>query len=275
MIVEFIISLPPIRLVTYLIKKPLILSIVVAVGIGLYFLIRPYVDAYIEEYHRLNSEKEEEVVEEPHLEFTKIDDGLYTLIGGVGSGDCERIAPQMPDRFALILESPGGNLAEGSCIAAHLKIRDVVTVVREDPVINENGEVIYQPGSQTKDMGPVEGKSMCASACSIMFLAGDKRYLIGDVMFGIHGPGVPPQMIGQLDPKQLEMSSYRTATALLELLIKLGVEDPDLRHLFIKIPNHTMYWVHPRDFDAKEGLHKIATNYKNFFGLTYAQVEDQ
>lgn len=225
-----------------------------------------YYGKFMEMYEELNTKTAEEAAEEPHLEFTKIDDNLYTLTGGVGDGDCERIVPEMPTDFTVILESPGGNLAEGSCLAAHLKLRNVVTVVRATPVLNENGKEIYTPGLVGEDH--MEGRTMCASACSLLFLAGDKRYLIGDVWLGIHGPGTPEGYINNMNRRQLEASSFRTAANLLELLVDLGVDDPELRLLFIKIPNASMYWVKPTDFSLKEGLHKIATNYRDFWGYT-------
>ena len=100
-------------------------------------------------YEEANNKIEEEE-NTGGLEFTKIDDQLYTLMGTVKEGDCEKIAPLMPDAFTVILESPGGNLAEGSCLAAHIKLRNVVTVVRGTKVLNELGETIYTPGSIQK-----------------------------------------------------------------------------------------------------------------------------
>jgi hypothetical protein len=221
------------------------------------------------EYDRLNSQQIEEEKEEPGLEFKQIDGSLYTLTGSVKDGDCDKIVPLMPESFTVILESPGGNLAEGSCLAAHIKLRNVVTVVRDTPVINENGKVIYQPSVVTSELNEsFKDRTMCASACSLMFVAGDKRYLIGDVLLGIHGPGTPPEVIGSMHPIQLESSAYRTAANLLRLLEQLGVEDPDLRRLFIQIPNQSMYWLNPRDFETKPSLINLATDYRNFWGLT-------
>jgi hypothetical protein len=185
------------------------------------------------------------------------------LTGAVGADDCEKIVPLMPETFTVILESPGGNLAEGSCIASHLKIRNVTTVIRDTPVLNEDGVEVYTPGLISE--GQFEGKTMCASACSLFFLAGDNRYLIGNVYLGIHGPSTPPEYIGQMNPQQLESSAYKTASALLQLLDRLGVH-PDLRLLFIQIPGYTMYWVNPNDFEVKPELETLATTYRNFWG---------
>ena len=183
----------------------------------------------------------------------------------------------MPDQgyFTVILESPGGNLAEGSCLAAHMKLRNVVTVVRSTPVLNQLGETIYTPGTNVDENTPdyMRGKSVCASACGLLFLAGDKRYLIGNVYFGIHGPGTPPGSMNGASASAIESSAFRTASSLLKLLKSLGVEDEDLRMLFIQIPNATMYWLHPRDFEVKPGLVKIATDYRNFFGTTGSDPE--
>jgi hypothetical protein len=264
------------RLLKSLYKNPIYLILVIAV-VGLsYNQMRMYYGMFMEEYTRLNSQKEEKA-DDPknHLKFTKVDDFLYTLTGSVGEGDCDKIAPRMPDNFTLILESPGGNLAEGSCLAAHIKLRNVVTVVRDTPVMNAEGEVVYTPGQVGEELGidHLKEKTVCASACGLMFLGGDRRYLIGNVWFGIHGPGTPDEFIGRMHPRQAESSAYRTAANLLGLLESLGVEDPDVRILFVQIPNQTMYWLHPRDFEAKPNIIKLATNYVNFWGLTTAALD--
>lgn len=264
------------RLLRGLYKNPIYLILVIAV-VGLsYNQMRMYYGMFMEEYTRLNSQKEEKA-DDPknHLKFTKVDDFLYTLTGSVGEGDCDKIAPRMPDNFTLILESPGGNLAEGSCLAAHIKLRNVVTVVRDTPVMNAEGEVVYTPGQvgAELDIDHLKDKTVCASACGLMFLGGDRRYLIGNVWFGIHGPGTPDEFIGRMHPRQAESSAYRTAANLLGLLESLGVEDPDVRILFVQIPNQTMYWLHPRDFEAKPNIIKLATNYVNFWGLTTAALD--
>lgn len=264
------------KLIRNIVKNPIYLVLVTLV-IGLsYNQGRMYYEQFIEEYERLNAEKEEkEDKPENHLKFEKIDDYLYTLTGSVGEGDCDRIVPEMPMDFTLILESPGGNLAEGSCLAAHIKLRNVVTVVRDTPVMNSEGKVVYKPGNvgEELDIDHLKEKTVCASACGLMFLGGDRRYLIGNVWFGIHGPGTPDEFIMLMHPKQAESSAYRTASNLLGLLEQLGVDDPDVRKLFVQIPNQTMYWLHPRDFGAKPNIIKLATNYVNFWGLNTATLD--
>lgn len=263
------------RTVRYLVNNPfLVVIIILLVVIGKDKGVQWY-DDYMVLYTEANNKIEEEESKQG-LTFTKIDDQLYTLMGTVEEGDCEKIAPQMPDAFTLILESPGGNLAEGSCLAAHIKLRNVVTVVRADDVMNEFGETIYSPGNnaeQNEMPDYMKGKSICASACGLLFLGGDKRYLIGDVYFGIHGPGTPPGSMNGASPGAIESSAYRSASSLMKLLKSLGVEDEDLRLLFIQIPNATMYWLHPRDFQIRPALSTIATNYKDFFGTTGSDLE--
>lgn len=260
----------------YVVKRPLYLILLLLV-VGLsYNQGRIYYEQYAEEYKRLNSEKEEEVNDiSDNLVFTKVDDFLYTLTGSVGEGDCDRISPQMPSDFTLILESPGGNLAEGSCLAAHIKLRNVVTVVRDTPVLSSEGKVIYTPGQVGAELGidHLRDKVVCASACGLLFLGGDRRYLMGNVWFGIHGPGTPAEFIGRMNPMQAESGAYRTASNLLGLLEQLGVEDPEVRKLFVQIPNQTMYWLKPGDFEIKPNLIKLATNYVNFWGLTTATLD--
>ena len=264
------------KLIAKLTKNPLMLVLVLAV-VGLSFNQgRIYYNDFMVEYERLNSEKQEKEDDtSDNLKFTKVDDYLYTLTGSVGEGDCDRIVPDMPNDFTLILESPGGNLAEGSCLAAHIKLRNVVTVVRDTPVMNSEGKVVYTPGmiGEELEIDHLKGKTVCASACGLMFLGGDRRYLIGEVWFGIHGPGTPREFIGRMNPMQAESGAYRTASNLLGLLEQLGVEDPEVRKLFVQIPNQTMYWLHPRDFDAKPNIIKLATNYVNFWGLSTASLD--
>lgn len=264
------------KLIQKLVKNPLVLVLVLAV-VGLSFNQgRIYYNDFMVEYQRLNSEKQEKENDtSDNLKFTKVDDYLYTLTGSVGEGDCDRIVPEMPSDFTLILESPGGNLAEGSCLAAHIKLRNVVTVVRDTQVMNADGKVVYTPGmiGEELEIDHLKNKTVCASACGLMFLGGDTRYLMGEVWFGIHGPGTPREFIGKMNPMQAESGAYRTASNLLGLLEQLGVEDPEVRKLFVQIPNQTMYWLHPRDFDAKPNIIKLATNYVNFWGLSTASLD--
>ena len=275
-IFTFIKELLLIRLLIKLITNPILLvCIVLAVAVSKDQVVKWY-DDYMILYEEANNKVEEEENSQG-LIFTKIDDKLYTLMGTVKEGDCEKIAPDMPPAFTVILESPGGNLKDGSCIAAHIKLRDVVTVVRDSIVLNELGETIYEPGSNldidenTPDY--MKGKSICASACGLMFLAGDKRYLMGEVYFGIHGPGTPPGSMNGASPAAIESSAFRTASSLMKLLKSLGVEDEGLRLLFIQIPNATMYWLHPRDFEVRPALIMIATDYRDFFGTTGSDLE--
>ena len=260
----------------YIIKRPLLLILVLLV-LGLsYNQGNMYYEQYAAEYKRLNSEKKKDADDtSDNLVFKKVDDFLYTLTGSVGEGDCDRISPLMPSDFTLILESPGGNLAEGSCLAAHIKLRNVVTVVRNTPVMNAEGKIIYAPGEVGAELGidHLKDKVVCASACGLLFLGGDRRYLIGDVWFGIHGPGTPAEFIGRMNPMQAESGAYRTASNLLGLLERLGVEDPEVRKLFVQIPNQTMYWLKPRDFEIKPNLIKLATNYVDFWDLTTATLD--
>ena len=275
-IFNFIKELLLIRLLIKLITNPILLVIVVMVVAISQDQVIQWYDDYMVLYEEANNKIEEEENSQG-LIFTKIDDKLYTLMGTVKEGDCEKISPEMPPAFTVILESPGGNLAEGSCLAAHIKLRNVVTVVRDDIVLNELGETIYSPGSNldidenTPDY--MKGKSICASACGLMFLAGDKRYLMGEVYFGIHGPGTPPGSMDGASAKAIESSAFRSASSLMRLLKSLGVDDEDLRLLFIQIPNASMYWLHPRDFKVRPALMTIATDYRDFFGVSGSDLE--
>ena len=213
------------RTVRYLVNNPFLVVVIILLAVVGKDKCVEWYDEYMILYHEANNKIEEEKSKQG-LTFTKIDNSLYTLMGTVEEGDCEKISPQMPQAFTLILESPGGNLAEGSCLAAHIKLRDVVTVVRADDVMNEFGEMIYSPGNNTEENEMpdyMKGKSVCASACGLLFLAGDKRYLIGDVYFGIHGPGTPPGSMNGASPAAIESSAFRTSSSLMKLLKSLGV----------------------------------------------------
>ena len=207
-----------------------------------------------------------------NLTLNKLGENLFSLTGDVGIGDCERIVPQLPTTqpFTLILESPGGSLADGICLAANLKIRNVITVVRDTPLTNIEGEVVYEPGMNTtvgKQMTLTQGKPMvmCASACSLIFLAGDERYLMGDVWLGIHAP----RSAGAIPSAEIaEAGAYQTANQLLSFLQnQLQVDSSDLRRLFISVPANTMYYVNPKDFNRAQYLMGIATHYINFHGF--------
>ncbi len=204
-----------------------------------------------------------------NLTLAQIKPNLYTLTGGVGVGDCEKIVPQLPTErpFTIILESGGGSLGDGMCISAHLKVRNVTTVIRDTPVIDENGETLYRPGFNTDlaDKLAEEGRDrpvVCASACSLMFLGGDQRYLIGNVYLGIHSPRSSVK-IG--DSGAAEAGAYETASQLMKFLKdNLKVEDDDLRRLFITVPASSMYYLSPNHFRESPWLIGLATHYYNF-----------
>ena len=200
-------------------------------------------------------------VEPEHLTLTKLTENLYSLTGGVGAGDCDRITPLLPDHpFTIILESPGGSLREAVCLSLDIKARDVITVVRDTPQMDENGIVLYQPDYDG------DGYVVCASACSLFFLAGDVRYLMGDVYFGLHGPGVPDDSVGVAS--EFYAQGVQDAGMVILLLQRLGVEDDDVRLLVIRIPSKEMLWLRPDHFEEMEGLRYIANHYVNFWGLT-------
>ena len=212
-----------------------------------------------------------EVPEKEGLVLKQLTATLYSLTGTVREDDCEKIVPQLPEGpFALILESPGGSLMDGGCLASHIKLRDVITIVRATPILDEEGNILYEPGLiGKKDHG---GKVICASSCSLMFLGGDIRYLIGDVWLGIHSPRTPDDAIKGIGKRALESSSYRTAAALLLLLEHLGVEDDKLRMLFIQVPASSMYWLNPPDWKTHPILKSVATHYRDFWGETSESI---
>ena len=272
---QFLSELIPVRVAKYVLdRKWLFVLVVLAINASYYWSREGWL-AYKAEYERVNAEAEAANEKTPGMQIAEIADGLYTMTGAIEQGDCERIVQDLPteEHFTVILESPGGNLAEGSCLAAHLKLRSVTTVVRNTPVFDENNKVIYYPGLIGQDERDDDNKEnvICASACGLLFLGGDTRYLIGDVWFGIHGPSTPEGVVRS--PAQAEQSAYQTASNLLDILEELGVDDPETRRLFIQIPGYTMYWLRPDEFHLREGLPKIATHYRNFWGYTASNNE--
>ena len=241
-----------------------VLAIFVGVGIGVSLIINS-ASEYIEEEDEIGN-----------LTFTQLGDNLYSMTGDVGIGDCDRIVPMLPttEPFTVILESPGGSLQDGICLAGHLKIRNVITVVRDTPILNQDGEYLYEPGKYT-DLPNGEAQPhddgrpplvVCASSCSVMFLGGDERYLIGDVYLGIHAPRAVDPTGG---PELAEAQAYATASGIMAFLqYQLGIEDAELRRLFITIPANSMYWLHPDHFDQAPYLVGLATHYLDFHGMS-------
>ena len=233
-----------------------ILALFVGLGAGVSYLIESAEDIVTEEEELGN------------LTLTQIKPNLYTLTGDVGVGDCEKIVPQLPTTapFTVILESPGGSLYDGMCLSAQLKLRNAITVVRNTPVLDEDGTVLYAPGTHTEvgqkyleETGEV--KVICASSCSIMFLGGDERYLIGNVFLGIHAPR-------SATGNGTEASAYATAAAILQFLeLQMGIESADLRRLFITIPAATIYNLNPNHINQNPWLIGLATHYYDFWGF--------
>lgn len=217
--------------------------------------------------------KVEEESQTGNLTLTLLKPNLYSLTGGVGVGDCDKIVPQLPTTgvFTVILESPGGSLGDGICLAAHFKARNVITVIRDTQVLDENGTILYNPGHNTDLSNSLaeEGRErvvICASACSLLFLGGDERYLIGDVYLGIHSPRSSSP---SGDSAASEAGAYQTAAQLLQFLQEgLFIESDDLRRMFISVPAASMYYLNPKHFEEAPWLMQLATNYNSFFGFT-------
>ena len=244
--------------------------VVVLIGNVFYFI---YINPEVDTTHNPHLDVLEEPEDLQGLEFKQLTENLYSLTGVVRQDDCEKIVPLLPNDkpFALILESGGGSLADGGCLAAHIKLRDVVTIIRDTPVLDENGKILYQPGLIPTEE-EAKGKVICASACSLMFVGGDIRYLIGDVWLGIHSPRTPEEVIGSIGKRALESSAYRTSASLLLLLDQLGVKNERVKLLFIQVPSSTMYWLNPRDFPSLPALATLATHYINFWGYSAESV---
>lgn len=194
------------------------------------------------------------------MTLTKISETLYSLTGPVGFLDCQRIVSRLPDHpFTLLLESYGGSLYAGVCLAETIKELDVITVVRDSVILDENGSIIYQPDFDD------DGYIACASACGLLFFAGDARYLIGDVYFGLHGPGITENSIR--NPVIAYTYGVQSAARMISILRHLGVRD-DVILFTLRIPSSDMYYLNPDHFDEMEGLRYIANHYVNFWGYT-------
>jgi hypothetical protein len=223
-------------------------------------------------------ETEFDIAKKKGLEFKKLSDNLYSLTGHVAVDDCEKIVPELPidgTPFTVILESPGGSLFDGVCLAAHFKQRNVVTVVRDTPIIDDEGKVLYEPGlvgfgieNPPKIM---DGVVICASSCTLMFLGGDYRYLIGDVWLGIHSPRIPEESLSGISKQAIESQAYRASAGIMMLLDALGITSNDVKYLFLQVPATSMYWLHPRDFEYKPQLGLLATHFRDFWDFNFEQ----
>mgnify|MGYP006106172125 CR=1 FL=1 len=215
---------------------------------------------------------EEEPYHNTHLTLSKILKDVYVLSGSVGEGDCDRISPLFPaeGHFTVILESPGGSLIEGMCLSKALKDLDVTTVVREHSLISKDGKVLYNAGHNTavSDSLAKAGEPrvvICASACSLLFLGGDNRMLLGTVYLGIHSPKSSTHL---QSPAEIEAAAFAVAASLLKFLkYDLLVDGDDLRRFFITVPAATMYYLNPVHFKQAPWLIPLATLYVDFFGF--------
>ena len=234
-----------------------ILALFIGIGAGVSLIIENTQDIVTEDEDLGN------------LTLTQIKPNLFTLTGDVGVGDCEKIVPQLPttEPFTVILESPGGSLYDGICLAAQFKLRNVITVIRDTPVLDENGTILYNPGMYTEaGLEALEtygkARTYCASSCSIMFMGGDERYLIGDVFLGIHSPR-------SADGSGTEAAAYATAAGLMQFLEhNIGIESNDLRRFFITVPANTIYNFDPAHIKESPWLLGLATHYYNFWGFS-------
>ena len=221
-------------------------------------------------------ETELEVAKREGLKFVKLSSNLYSMTGYVQVDDCEKIVPELPidgTPFTVILESPGGSLFDGVCLAAHLKQRNVVTVVRDTAIIDDEGKVLYQPGLVKMEGQPDnwDGYTICASSCTLMFLGGDYRYLIGNVFLGIHAPRIPEESLSGISKQAIESQAYRASAGIMMLLDSLGVTSNEVKYLFLQVPASSMYWLHPRDFEYKPQLGLLATHYRDFWDFNFEQ----
>jgi hypothetical protein len=174
------------------------------------------------------------------------------------------------------MESPGGSLFEAMCIAQLLKTLDVTSVVTDIPMSGINGYTVHNPGHYTESSNNLASQGedrvvICASACSLLFLGGDDRKLIGNVYLGIHAPRSKSPFIS---PLRAEAQAYRLSAYLLRYLQHtLLVENDDLRRLFISVPAKSMYYIQPRHFEEYPWLKEIATHYYDFHDYTFVPSE--
>lgn len=127
----------------------------------------------------------------PPAEFTALRGGReIEFRGGVHAGTAEqlrRILDQHPQARLIHLESPGGNLAQGRAMAALVRRRNLDTYVR----------------------------GLCASSCTIIFMAGRERWLKEGASLGFHAPS--SAAIGKARDGLLETERQR--------LLRSGVPD--------------------------------------------------
>lgn len=206
----------------------------------------------------------------PHsMKVTVVNPTNYILDGDIGQGSCDKVKVAVDKNYKstlgtinFILNSPGGMVVEGLCIANYVKFRNGNTVVSNTEFKDKN-IVVFDPRLFKKTDREV---ITCASACTYIFVAGTKRTLQGNVNFGIHNSAVPAQLLPFYAPAELEFSSTLSAGILERALTRYKVLDPDLREMFFKVPNSTIYLLRPEHFQKREALKLIATDYIDFFG---------
>lgn len=146
------------------------------------------------------------------LDIAVADDGRSLVLSGpIGMGSAarvERALKQAPALRRVVLASPGGRLFEAHEIAGLVRERGLHTRARGD----------------------------CASACTIVFIAGSQRSLVHPARLGFHRASVP-----SMNPLHHELANHRLAA----LYAEAGLPD-DFVAGVLRTPAHRM-WFPPAD----------------------------
>ena len=145
---------------------------------------------------------------------------LLTLSGEIIPGDADRLMAEvkaaMDDRrviAGILLNSPGGNVAEGFRLARIVRDAKMAAIVADGAV--------------------------CASACFIVFAAGAEKFAGYAARVGVHGAAS--------DRSQHETDQSRAATIIMARAVKeLGVPPGIIGQMVVTPPNEVV-WLSPDD----------------------------
>ena len=154
---------------------------------------------------------------------------LIYIQGQIEQGDAERVRqilsgiPHGSESFLLVaLDSPGGDLSEGLEIARILQSANLHVVT---DVLDENG-----------------GAADCASACSLIYLGGDYRYLAEGSRLGVHQFSY---IVDDITRRSETTRDVQFTSAEITDLISAAYVDPAFFSLMGRTAPEDISWVDP------------------------------
>lgn len=211
------------------------------------------------------------------MTVTSVGPNAYVLSGSIVDGTCAVVKKGITARSPVVfMESPGGNSEEAFCSAVYLHDLGAQTIIANEKrtARTSDGKVefSYTPVQYSLFEPLPAKKTVCASACTILFLAGTSRTIIGPVAFGLHGISYSDEVLDKIksidQKKFLIVSTTRTYNELRLTLERIGVKDDDILTMFFVVPGSSILWVTPSVMVEYPGLKNIATDYVDFYGMS-------